>query len=66
MRLNVYLMSVSKVGDVRLKRPSDLCGGCKLYGEQCHCLCHDKELVYGKHEILWQMPASPIIHPEDD
>jgi len=49
-----------------IERGSKLCGGCALYGsEKCHCLCHTRELVYGKHEILYEMPASKIIHPED-
>jgi len=49
-----------------IARGSELCGGCALYGlEKCHCLCHTRELVYGKHEILWEMPSSKIAHPED-
>jgi len=56
-------MSVLRVG---VARPSNLCGGCTLYGEKCHCLCHVENLVSGYHEILWQMLASPIVHPEDN
>ncbi len=50
-----------------IERGSKLCGGCSLYGsKKCHCLCHGQELIYGKHEILWEMPASPIVYPEDN
>jgi len=56
-------MSVLKVG---VAKPSDLCGACKLYKEKCHCLCHSQDLVSGFHEILWEMPASQIIYPEDN
>ena len=50
-----------------IERGSKLCGGCSLYGsKKCHCLCHSQELIYGKHEILWEMPASPIVYPEDN
>jgi len=49
-----------------IARGSELCYGCTLYGpDDCHCLCHTQEIIYGKHEILWEMPASKIAHPED-
>jgi len=49
-----------------IEKGSKLCGGCTVYEEKCHCLCHTQDLVYGLHEILWEMPASKIVHPEDD
>jgi len=56
-------MNVLRVG---VAKPSDLCGGCNLYKDKCHCLCHTRNLVSGLHEIVYEMPASPIIHPEDN
>jgi len=50
-----------------ITRGSELCQGCALYGpEKCHCLCHTRDLAYGRHEIIWEMPASPIAHPEEN
>jgi len=37
-------------------KPSKLCGGCKLYGDKCHCLCHKSDIVEGYHEILFETP----------
>jgi len=49
-----------------LEKGSELCRGCKLYGPKCHCLCHVRPLIGGRHEIIWEEPAQPIVHPEDN
>lgn len=50
-----------------LPKPSPLCNGCKLYEEQCHCLCHKSPMFGGFHEIAWdEMQEIKVRHPEDD
>lgn len=34
-------------------KPIPSCGGCKLYKEQCHCLCHVSIECPGYHEIIY-------------
>ncbi len=43
-------------------RGSKACNGCELYGEDCHCLCHEKDLVNGFHEIVYAAGEAPILH----
>lgn len=48
-------------------KPSKICGGCMLYGNQCHCVCHKQPVFHGYHEIAWLEPQEIIMrHPEDD
>ena len=35
-------------------KPSNNCGGCTLYKEQCHCLCHTSIESVGYHEIIYE------------
>ena len=35
-------------------KPFDNCGGCKLYENKCHCLCHNEIDCPGYHEIIYQ------------
>ncbi len=42
-------------------RPSKICDGCKIYGEQCHCLCHKEDIVGGVHEILYNGGPAPTL-----
>ena len=42
-------------------KPYVNCGGCELYGEQCHCLCHKKDLFVGYHEIMYENGPAPVI-----
>ncbi len=42
-------------------KPSIICDGCKIYGEQCHCLCHKKDIVGGVHEILYDAGPAPTL-----
>jgi len=37
-------------------RPSELCGMC-IKGENCFCLCHTENLVYGKHFFIRKEPG---------
>ena len=37
------------------------CNGCKLYGDQCHCLCHKEDYVNGYHEIVYAAGPNPTI-----
>jgi|APSaa5957512535_1039671.scaffolds.fasta_scaffold02410_13 hypothetical protein len=34
-------------------KPFQNCGGCKLYENQCHCLCHVSISCPGYHEIIY-------------
>ena len=38
---------------MRQPKPWSDCGGCELYGLQCHCLCHVDNMAYGYHEIIY-------------
>jgi len=42
-------------------KPSLICDGCKLYGADCHCLCHKDDLIDGVHEIAYRGGPSPTL-----
>ena len=35
-----------------LKKPSELCGKCKILGEDCFCLCHTLPYTDSYHELI--------------
>jgi hypothetical protein len=40
-------------------KPSAICNGCIIYGEKCHCLCHEQDFMNGQHEIIYAAGDSP-------
>jgi len=42
-----------------IPKGSELCAGCKLYKEKCHCKCHKGPLAHGFHEIIYDMGGDP-------
>lgn len=37
-----------------MAKGNQLCLGCDLYGEKCHCLCHKIDIIGGRHEIVYE------------
>jgi hypothetical protein len=42
-------------------KPFENCGGCKLYKEKCHCLCHSTITAGGYHEIIYNSGPGPLV-----
>jgi hypothetical protein len=49
------------------EKPDRHCGGCELYKEDCHCLCHSQDIMNGYHEIVYNSGPAPILneHPSE-